>query len=151
MSVPELSDMLFKQEYMKNNAQEQAMTQEEIIQQRIEELTIADKLQKATEKISETFANFVAGPIGTFLTSMEGIYTIMGLMILSSLPALANGIGLLVKGARALKIQEMGAAIATGWTAAMSSPESLITGGLAGFWIWKKNISSTRRSFCIKR
>ena len=32
MSLPELSDMLFKQEYMKNTAQEQAMTEEEIIE-----------------------------------------------------------------------------------------------------------------------
>jgi hypothetical protein len=78
MSVEDLSDMLFKQEYMKNTAQEQVLTEAEAIKQRIEQITLADKLQKATDKIAETFANFVAGPIGDFLTSMKGIYTLIG-------------------------------------------------------------------------
>ena len=78
MSTTELSDMLFKQEYMKNTAQEQSMTEAQIIQQRIESLTIQEKLQKAIEKISETFANFAAGPVGDFLLSMKGILSIIG-------------------------------------------------------------------------
>jgi hypothetical protein len=78
MSVEDLSDMLFKQEYMKNTAQEQVLTEAEAIKQRIEQITLAEKLQKATDKIAETFANLVAGPLGDFLTSVKGIYTLIG-------------------------------------------------------------------------
>ena len=91
MSTTELSDMLFKQEYMKNTAQEQATTEADIIQKRIESLTLQEKLQKATEKISETFANFVAGPLGTFLTDIKTISAIVGFMIGSQLGKMAAG------------------------------------------------------------
>ena len=41
----------------------------------------------------------------------------------------------LVKVAQALKVQEIGVAIGKAWAAAMSSPASLLTGGLAGIAI----------------
>jgi len=132
MSAPELADMLFKQEYMKNTVQEQAMTEAEIIQQRLEQITLQQKLEKATERVSELFANFVAGPVGDFLTSMNGIYTILGLMAVSAIPSIINGFKTLGSVLKFVKIQQIGTAIAAGWTAAMSSPESFITGGLAG-------------------
>lgn len=132
MSVEDLSDMLFKQEYMKNTAQEQVLTEAEAIKQRIEQITLADKLQKTTDKIAETFANFVAGPVGDFLTSMNGIYTILGLMAVSAIPSIVSGFKTVGNVLKFVKIQQIGTAIATGWQAAMGSPASLLTGGLIG-------------------
>lgn len=93
MSTVELSDMLFKQQYMKSTAQEQAMTEEQIVQQRIEQLTLQEKLQKAVDKLSETFANFVAGPLGTLLTDLRVISGIIGFMAGSQLGRLAASFG----------------------------------------------------------
>jgi hypothetical protein len=99
MSTVELSDMLFKQQYMKNTAQEQAMTEEQIIQQRIEQITLQEKLQKAVDKLSETFANFVAGPLGTFLTDLRVISGIIGFIAGSQLGRLAASFGPIITAA----------------------------------------------------
>jgi len=99
MSVEDLSDMLFKQEYMKNTAQEQVLTEAEAIKQRIETLTLQEKLQKATEKLSDTFANFVTGPLGTFLTDIKTISAIIGFMIGSQLGKLAASFGPVISAA----------------------------------------------------
>lgn len=99
MSTVELSDMLFKQEYMKNTAQEQALTEAEIVQQRIEQLTVQEKLQRAIEKLSETFANFVAGPLGSFLLDIKTISAILGFMAGSQLGRLATAFGPVISAA----------------------------------------------------
>ena len=99
MSTVELSDMLFKQEYMKNTAQEQALTEAEIVQQRIEQLTVQEKLQRAIEKLSETFANFVAGPLGSFLLDIKTISAIIGFMAGSQLGRLATAFGPVISAA----------------------------------------------------
>ena len=80
MSSNEMSEMLFKQEYRNKTEKEIAEIGDEDLRKRVEALSIQDKLQAATDKLSATFADFVAGPIGSFLTSMEGIYTIFGLI-----------------------------------------------------------------------
>lgn len=99
MSTVELSDMLFKQEYMKNTAQEQALTEAEIVQQRIEQLTVQEKLQRAVEKLSETFANFVAGPLGSFLLDIKTISAVIGFMAGSQLGRLATAFGPVISAA----------------------------------------------------
>lgn len=144
MNTTELSDMLFKQEYMKNTAQEQSMTEAQIIQQRIEQLTLQEKLQKAIEKISETFANFVAGPIGDFLTSLKGVYTILGLIgtviatrIVASTALAAAQMGVFganAKQAAIASIATAGASVASsaaavpvvGWIAGLTAAAGLI-------------------------
>ena len=80
MSSNELSEMLFKQEYRNKTEKEIANIADEDLRKRVEALSIQDKLQATTEKLQATFADFVAGPIGSFLTSMEGIYTMIGLI-----------------------------------------------------------------------
>ena len=80
MSSNELSEMLFKQEYRSKTEKEIANIADEDLRKRAEALSIQDKLQAATDKVSATFADFVAGPVGSFLTSLEGIYTIIGLI-----------------------------------------------------------------------
>jgi len=132
MSSNELSEMLFKQEYRGKTEKEIANIADEDLRKRVEALSVQDKMQSAIDKLSATFADFVAGPIGAFLTSTTGIYTVMGLMAVTALPKVISGFGALVKVAKAFKIQEIGAAIASGWTAAMSSPQSLLTGGAIG-------------------
>lgn len=122
MSVEDLSDMLFKQEYMKNTAQEQVTTEAEAIKQRIEQITLADKLQKATDKIAETFANFVAGPVGSFLTSMEGIYAIIGVIAGSQLGRLAAAfVPLIAQASAYLGITTATAAATTATATAISA------------------------------
>lgn len=121
MSVNELSDMLFKQEYMKNTAQEQALTEAEIVQQRIEQLTVQEKLQRAIEKLSDTFANFVAGPLGSFLLDIKTISTIIGFMAGSQLGRLASAFGPVISAATSyLGITTATAAGATATAAAVS-------------------------------
>lgn len=123
MSTTELSDMLFKQEYMKNTAQEQATTEADIIQKRIESLTLQEKLQKATEKISETFANFVAGPLGTFLTDIKTISAIVGFMIGSQLGKMAAGFAPVIAQASAYL------GITTATAAATTATATAVSGG----------------------
>jgi len=123
MSTTELSDMLFKQEYMKNTAQEQATTEADIIQKRIESLTLQEKLQKATEKISETFANFVAGPLGTFLTDIKTISAIVGFMIGSQLGKMAAGFAPVIAQAGAYL------GITTATAAATTATATAVSGG----------------------
>lgn len=132
MSVEDLSDMLFKQEYMKNTGEEQVLTEAEIIKQRIEQIKLADKLQKAADKVAETFANFVAGPIGDFLTSTKGIYTILSLLATSVVIKLITGFAALGTVFKGLRAASLGIAIGKIYGAAMSSPSALITGGVVG-------------------
>ena len=125
MSVEDLSDMLFKQEYMKNTAQEQVTTEAEAIKQRIEQITLAEKLQKATDKIAETFANFVAGPLGTFLTDIRTISGIIGFIVGSQLTKMVAGfIPLIVQTATWVSTLVTGAGAITGIGA-------VLTGGAA--------------------
>ena len=132
MSLPELSDMLFKQEYMKNTAQEQAMTEEEIIQSRIESLTVQEKLQKAVEKLSETFANFVAGPLGSFLTDITTISGIIGFMAGSQLGKLAAAFAPVIARAAVFFGLQTGTAAAATATATAISGGSLLPVILGG-------------------
>tara|TARA_R110000868_G_scaffold1831_1_gene14411 strand:- start:8471 stop:10711 length:2241 start_codon:yes stop_codon:yes gene_type:complete len=125
MSVEDLSDMLFKQEYMKNTAQEQVTTEAEAIKQRIEQITLAEKLQKATDKVAETFANFVAGPLGTFLTDIRTISGIIGFIVGSQLTKMVAGfIPLIVQTATWVSTLVTGAGAITGIGA-------VLTGGAA--------------------
>jgi len=153
MGREDLAKTLYVQEQLRGVSGDQAKIQEDLINKRIEEVGLAQaqaelakggvelleqqagratEFKLAMDRIKEVVADFVAGPLGQFLTSTTGIYTVMGLMAVTALPKLISGFGVLVKVAKAFKIQEIGAAIASGWTAAMSSPQSLLTGGAIG-------------------
>jgi hypothetical protein len=80
MSSNELSEMLFKQEYRGKTEQDIANIADEDLRKRVEALSIQDKFQAATEKLSATFADFVAGPVGSFLTSIDRYFTVVGLI-----------------------------------------------------------------------
>jgi hypothetical protein len=125
MSVPELSDMLFKQEYMKNTAQEQVLTEEELIQKRLESLTVQQKLEKATERISELFANFVAGPLGTFLTDIRTVSAILGFIAGSQITKIVTGMIPLI-----IQTATWVGGLITG-TSALSGIAAILTGGAA--------------------
>lgn len=93
MNVEQLSEMLFKQEYMKNTVQEQAMTAEEQIQKQIEAATLQQEFQAAVEKLQATFADFVGGPLGKFLLNIKTISAVIGFMAGSQLGKLAAAFG----------------------------------------------------------
>jgi len=90
MSSNELSEMLFKQEYRGKTEKEIANIADEDLRKRVEALSIQDKFQAATEKLSATFADFVAGPIGSLLTNVKVISGIIGFMAGSQLGKLAT-------------------------------------------------------------
>jgi hypothetical protein len=156
MNREELAKTLYVQEQLRGISGDQAKVQEDLINKRIEEVGLAQaqaelakggvelleqqagratEFKLAMDRIKEVVADFVAGPLGQFLTSTTGIYTVLTLMAISALPKLISGFVLLGKAAKAFKLQEIGAAIASAWTAAMSSPQSLLTGGLVGLAI----------------
>lgn len=93
MNVEQLSEMLFKQEYMKNTVQEQAMTAEEQIQKQIEAATLQQEFQAAVEKLQATFADFVGGPLGKFLLNIKTISAVIGFIAGSQLGKLAAAFG----------------------------------------------------------
>lgn len=144
MTTDQLSEMLFKQEYMKNTAQEQAMTDEERIQKQIEAITLQEKFQAAVEKLQATFADFVAGPLGSVLTNMTAIYTIVGLIattittrLVTSLAMSAAAMGLFgakakqaavanIANAGASVVQSASAVPVVGWIAGIAGAIGLI-------------------------
>ena len=132
MSSNELSEMLFKQEYRGKTEQDIANIADEDLRKRVEAMSMQDKFQAAMEKFQTTLSDIVAGPLGDFLTSTTGIYTVLGLIVGSSLVKMIAGLGQVAKMAKAIKLQEIGTSIAKAWGAAFSGPASFATGGLAG-------------------
>ena len=135
MSSNELSEMLFKQEYRGKTEQDIANIADEDLRKRVEAMSMQDKFQAAMEKFQTTLSDIVAGPLGDFLTSTTGIYTVLGLIVGSSLVKMIAGLGQVAKMAKAIKLQEIGTSIAKAWGAAFSGPASFATGGLAGLAI----------------
>jgi len=80
MTSTELSDILLKEQYRNATAADIANIADEDIQKRVETLTVQEKLQLAMDKFSATMADLVSGPLAQFLFSMQGIYTIIGLI-----------------------------------------------------------------------
>lgn len=144
MSSNELSEMLFKQEYRGKTEQEIANIADEDLRKRVEALSVQDKFQAATDKLSATFGDFVAGPIGSFLTSMQGIYTIVGLIattittrLITSIGMSAAAMGLFgtkakqaatanIANAGASVVQSASAVPAVGWIAGIAGAIGLI-------------------------
>jgi hypothetical protein len=74
----------------------------------------------------------MVGQIAEMLNSTGGLATIIGIMATSGILKLVAGFMSLVKIMRAARALSIGKAIADAWGAAMSGPQSLITGGIAG-------------------
>lgn len=139
MTTDQLSEMLFKQEYMKNTAQEQAMTAEEQIQKQIEAAELQQKFQAAVEKLQATFADFVAGPIGALVTNLKVVETIVGLIattimtrLVTSIAISAATMGLFGKQAKQAAIANIASAGASVVQSASAIPVVGWIAGIAG-------------------
>jgi hypothetical protein len=120
-------------------ARERGLSEQDSLVVSLQQQASAEKLEKTFQSLKETIAGLVEGPLGQMvgsiaemLNSTGGIATVITVMATSGIAKLIIGFGSLIKAARALKALEIGSAIASGWRAAMSSPTSLLTGGLAG-------------------
>jgi hypothetical protein len=135
LSADALSDQLRKQKI----AQEQGKSLAEITAEEAVEAekrqAIQEKFNVAIEKLQDLLGNLIAGPLGQFLDIITSILS--NTFILNTIlgGVLFSNILKLVKFARLLKIEEIGIAIGKAWSAAMSGPQSILTGGIAGIAI----------------
>lgn len=120
-------------------ARERGLSESDSLVVSLQQQASAEKLEKTFQSLKETIAGLVEGPLGQMvgkiaemLNSTGGVATIIGVMATSGIAKLIIGFGSLVKAARALRALSIGSAIAKAWGAAMSGPQSLLTGGLAG-------------------
>jgi len=152
----ELADMLTEQETFKKLgdvtgktaeeqlkiARERGLSEQDSLVKSLQQQATAEKLEKTFQSLKETIAGLVEGPLGQMvgkiadmLNSTGGIATIIGLMVTGGIAKLIIGFASLVKAARALKALSIGTAISKAYGAAMSGPQSILTGGLAGLAI----------------
>lgn len=120
-------------------AQERGLSEQDSLVVSLQQQATTEKLEKTFQGLKETIAGLVEGPLGQMvgklaemLNSTGGIATIIGIMATSGVIKLVAGFMSLVKVLRAARELSIGKAIADAWGAAMSGPQSLLTGGLAG-------------------
>jgi len=120
-------------------ARERGLSEQDSLVVSLQQQASTEKLDKTFQGLKETIAGLVSGPLGQMVGSMAemlnstgGVATIIGLMATSGITKLIIGFASLAKAARALKTLEIGSAIAKAWGAAMSGPQAMLTGGLAG-------------------
>ena len=120
-------------------ARERGLSEEDSLVKSLQQQAQTEKLEKTFQGLKETIAGLVEGPLGQMvgkiaevLNSTGGIATIIGIMATSGITKLIVGFASLAKAAKALKSLEIGSAIAKAWGAAMSGPQAMLTGGLAG-------------------
>jgi hypothetical protein len=131
LSKDELAKMIFDQQIQKGLTEEQAAAASGVALEDMKRLSIQDSINKSIEKMGEA----LAGPLEFFAEIVSHAWvlkTIIGLLVGVQIIKMIVLFGQLARAAKVLKGLEIGAAIAKGWSAAMSSPASLITGGLAG-------------------
>jgi hypothetical protein len=120
-------------------ARERGLSEEDSLVKSLQQQAQTEKLEKTFQGLKETIAGLVSGPLGQMvgqiaemLNSTGGLATIIGIMATSGILKLVAGFMSLVKIMRAARALSIGKAIADAWGAAMSGPQSLITGGIAG-------------------
>lgn len=138
ISTDQMAKMYFQQKLNAGLTVEQAAKAADINIEEAKRLAVQEQITKSVEKLSAAFApvlEIVASLVNNFVGMsivIGGIVTMVGVSFLSSLAqALPLLTKMLVK-MKAIKLQSMGAAIANAYKAAMSSPQALITGGIAG-------------------
>jgi hypothetical protein len=123
-------------------ARERGLSEEDSLVKSLQQQAQTEKLEKTFEGLKETIAGLVSGPLGQMVGKMAemlnttgGIATIIGIMATSGITKLIVGFASLAKAARIVRGIEIGSTIAKAWGAAMSGPQALLTGGLAGLAI----------------
>jgi len=132
LSSDELANQLRQQQLAVESGKSLAQITEEEALEAQKRQDIQTKFNVAIEKLQDLIGNLVAGPLGTFLDMISSILSHTTALKVLMGGALFYNMLKLVKVAQALKMQEIGVAIGKAWAAAMSSPASLLTGGLAG-------------------
>ena len=134
----EISDILFMEQF-RGLTREQALTQMDVEEKkRYEALDLQQRFAGLVEKIQTTLVNMtpgletIANIFDKILGSSEGVYAIMTLLATSIVVKLITSFAALGTIFKSLKALSIGFAIGKAWGAAMSSPASLITGGIAG-------------------
>ena len=120
-------------------ARERGLSEEDSLVKSLQSQAQTEKLEKTFQGLKETIAGLVSGELGQMvgkiaemLNSTTGMATIIGIMATSGMLKLVAGFMSLVKLMRTARALSIGKAIADAWGAAMSGPQSLITGGIAG-------------------
>jgi hypothetical protein len=132
LSSDQLADQLRLQKLAVESGKSLAQVTEEEAIEAQKRQDIQSKFNAAIEKLQDLIGNLVAGPLGGFLDVITKILSHTTALKVLMGGALFYNMLKLVKVAQALKMQEIGVAIGKAWATAMSSPASLLTGGLAG-------------------
>jgi hypothetical protein len=151
MNREELAKTLYVQEQLKGVTGDTAKEEEELLNKRIEQVGLAQAQEEMAqggveglkqqadmatqfntivEKLQESFVG-VATAIMPFV---EGIANVFGFLskIPGLIPAILTGLVAMKVVSTALAAKQIITAIAAGFTSAMSGPQSLLTGGIAG-------------------
>ena len=131
MSVESMSQMFYQQELNNMSAEQFDATYGDQNRKAAEQLTIQQNMEKALAKLAEAATPFVE-LMATLLSHTSTIYTVLGLVAGVQIMKFLKGLRAAYKMVKAIRVVEIGSAVAKGWSAAMSSPQSLLTGGLAG-------------------
>jgi len=131
MSKDALAKMVYTQQIQKGLSSEAAAQAAGVELSDMKRLSVQDSINKSIEKMGEA----LAGPL-EFLAKMAShfgvIQAIIGLLVGVQIVKMIVLFGQLAGVIKIIRGLEIGAAIAKGWSAAMSSPASLLTGGIAG-------------------
>ena len=154
MGREELAKTLYVQEQLKGVSGDIAKEEEELLNKRIEQIGLAQAQEEYSKKgfeglkqqadmatqfnmvVEKLQESFVAVAIA-IMPFVEGVASAFGLLskIPGLIPAILTGLIAMKALSAAVAAKQIITAIASGWTAAMSGPESLLTGGLAGLAI----------------
>lgn len=111
LSADQLSDQLFKQQYLNKSREEILAIGGEEALQRMEQLSAQDKFNAAVEKLQDLLGNILAGPLGAVIDGFASILS--NTVALSAIMggALALNLAKFVKGLRAANAISKGGAI----------------------------------------
>ena len=154
MGREELAKTLYVQEQLKGVSGDIAKEEEELLNKRIEQIGLAQAQEEYSKKgfeglkqqadmatqfnmvVEKLQESFVAVAIA-IMPFVEGVASAFGFLskIPGLIPAILTGLIAMKALSAAVAAKQIITAIASGWTAAMSGPESLLTGGIAGLVI----------------
>ena len=131
MSREEMGKMIMNQKTQLGLTDEQVEKASGLSKEDFRRLTIQENINKSIEKLAEALAVPLEqlARIVNFMNKFYGLWVVIGAV---GIAKAVTGMAQLIQSAKYLKSLEIGTAIAKGWSAAMSSPASLVTGGLLG-------------------
>lgn len=131
MSKDDLAKMVYQQQLQNGLTSEQAAKAADVGLEDMKRLSLQESINKSIEKMGQA----LAGPLQALASIVELLAQSKLLWVFIGGIAIARtitGIASLVSAMKILRSVEIGSAIAKGWSAAMSSPASLLTGGALG-------------------